>query len=126
MPGIGLPGDPIIEQEYQKTIPDHGMRIRPDLIVHIPFGRDPAAARTDGNFVAMEIKRQATPTEALEDFESLSLMATKLQYPLTIFLNVDSSKTYFEQCPKDIAAQTCCVAVRLVGREPVIIIEKMS
>jgi hypothetical protein len=34
-----LPGDPIIEEEYQKRLRAHGLRIRPDIIVHVPFDR---------------------------------------------------------------------------------------
>jgi hypothetical protein len=122
--GIGLPGDPIIEQEYQKTIPEHGITIRPDLIVHIPFGRKTVRSRADGNFVAMEIKRRATRVQAIEDFGSLGVMKAKLHYPLTIFLNLDSSETHATQCPKDIAAQTICIAVRLVEEDPVVVLDK--
>ena len=34
-----FPGDPVVEQEYQKRMREHDIRIRPDLIVHIPFER---------------------------------------------------------------------------------------
>ena len=53
----GFPGDPIVQQEYQKTIPSHGIRIRPDIIVHIPFERGASKDRRHGNFIAIELKR---------------------------------------------------------------------
>lgn len=122
--GAAYPGDPIVEQEYQKTIPNHGIKIRPDVILHIPFERKTTKRRTEGNFVAMEIKVRATPVEADEDFASLEAMKTKLGYPVTIFLNVNSSETHAARCPTTIAAQTLCFAVRLVGQEPTIIVDR--
>lgn len=47
--GAALPGDPIIEQEYQKTLPHHGITVRPDLIIHIPFERGATRRRNEGN-----------------------------------------------------------------------------
>jgi hypothetical protein len=32
-----IPNQAIIDEEYQKTIPNHGISHRPDLIIHIPF-----------------------------------------------------------------------------------------
>jgi hypothetical protein len=37
--GANFSGDPIVEQEYQKRVLPHGIRIRPDLLIHIPFER---------------------------------------------------------------------------------------
>jgi hypothetical protein len=106
-------GDPIIEQEYQKRAADHLITIRPDLIIHIPFERGETNSRNQGNFVAIEIKCRATQAKAMEDFESLRLMKETLGYPLTIFLNVDSARTFAELCPRSIAPQTRCFAVKL-------------
>lgn len=58
--GAGLPGDPVVEQEYQKTIPQHGLTIRPDIIIHIPFDRGVTGSRREGNFVAVELKRRGS------------------------------------------------------------------
>jgi len=58
--GIELPGAPIVEQEYQKTISNHGLYIRPDIIVHIPFDRGHAERRNQDNFVAIELKLRST------------------------------------------------------------------
>lgn len=120
----GFPGDPIVEQEYQKTLPSHGINIRPDLIIHIPFERGVAKRRNEGNFVAIEIKCRATGAEAERDFQSLELLKNNLGYPLTIFLNVDSTETHAERCPARLARQTVCFAVRLDEQTPVVSMER--
>ena len=119
-----FPGDPIIEQEYQKTIPNHGIAIRPDLIIHIPFERGDTKRREQGNFVAIELKLAATAAEADEDFESLTLIKEKLGYPLTIFLNLDAAETYAERCSQRIASQTVCFAVQLKDHVPVVVVKR--
>ena len=52
LPGVGLPGDAIVEQEYQKRLAAHGINVRPDLIIHIPtpVGQD----RRRDNFVRVK------------------------------------------------------------------------
>jgi hypothetical protein len=107
-----FPGDPIIEQEYQKRLPLHKIRIRPDIIIHVPFERGVSEGRGDGNFVAMELKRRATGKKAKEAFANLAQMKKALKYPLTIFINIDSEQTHAALCPKSIAGQTACFAVR--------------
>jgi hypothetical protein len=119
-----FPGDPIIEQEYQKTIPNHGITIRPDLIIHIPFERGSTKRREEGNFVAIELKLAATAAEADEDFASLALIKEELGYPLTIFLNLDAAETYAERCSKRIALQTVCFAVQLKDRVPIVVVKR--
>ena len=32
LPHAGLPGDAIVEQEYQKRLPAHGVKVRPDVM----------------------------------------------------------------------------------------------
>jgi hypothetical protein len=108
-----LQDDPIIEEEYQKRIRSHGIRIRPDIIVHVPFDRSGMEGRGQGNFVAIELKRRATPKAAEKAFANLELMKSKLNYPLTIFINVDSETTHHDLCPKSIVAQTVCLAIAL-------------
>jgi hypothetical protein len=115
-----FPGDPIIEQEYQKRLPLHKIRIRPDIIVHIPFDRGVAEERSEGNFVAIELKRRATAKRAKEAFASLVQMKNKLKYPLTIFINIDSEETHADLCPKSIAGQTACFSVNLEDGKPVV------
>jgi hypothetical protein len=63
------------------------------------------------------MKRRATPKEADSDFESLEAIQAHLDYPLTIFLNIDSAQTFAERCPKAIAGQTVCFATLLTDGE---------
>lgn len=106
-----LPTDPIIQQRYQKRLPSHGIRIRPDIIIHVPFERGLTKKRDEGNFVAMELKRRATGKRAKQAFANLSQLKKVLKYPVTIFINVDSEETHAALCPMNIANQTVCFAV---------------
>jgi hypothetical protein len=115
-----LNGNPIIEQEYQKTLPRHGITIRPDIIIHIPSRPNSDDDRSFGNFVAIEIKRGATDVEAKLDYDSLALLAHRLAYPLTIFINIDSDDDHRRSCPPEITEQTISVSVRLEDGVPVI------
>lgn len=118
--GADLPGDPVVEQEYQKTIPQHGLTIRPDIIIHIPFDRGVTGSRREGNFVAVELKHRGNRKQAEDAFENLRQIKEELNYPLTVFVNIDSANTHADLCPNSIAAQTVCVAVRLEDDTPVI------
>jgi hypothetical protein len=115
-----FPGDPIVEQEYQKTITAHGLKIRPDIIIHIPFNRGLTKHRKEGNFVAVELKRRASERTAHAAFKNLRQIKEALNYPLTLFVNIDSANPFAEFCPDCIAVQTLCVAVRLENGNPVI------
>ena len=119
---IGLPGDPIIEQEYQKRLSAHGINIRPDLIVHVPFDRGTAEDRRDGNFVAVEIKLRSA--DVREAFDSLRKIVEALDYALTVFINVDSEQTHADMCPASIAQRTVCYAVQLKDGLPVVRFER--
>lgn len=105
--------DPVIDQEYQKRLKLHGIRIRPDVVLHVPFERGLAEARDEGNFAAIELKRRATTAGAKKAFGNLAVMKEKLKYPLTIFINVDSDQPHTGSCPETIMEQTVCFAVRL-------------
>jgi hypothetical protein len=107
-----FPRNPIIEQEYQKRLPLHKIRIRPDIIIHVPYERDCLEERDEGNFVAMELKRRATGKRVKDAFANLAQMKKELKYPLTIFINIDSDQTHSRLCPKSTAGQTPCFAVR--------------
>jgi hypothetical protein len=119
-----LPEDPIIQQEYQKRLRHHGIKIRPDIIVHIPFERGLVGERDEGNFVAVELKRRATVKRAKSAFANLALMKKALRYPLTVFINVDSEETHAAVCPRTIAEQTVCFAVRLERGKSVVKAER--
>jgi len=107
-----LPDDPIFQQEYQKRLRDHGIRIRPDIILHIPFERGLVKRRDQGNFAAIELKRRATSMGAEDAFANLAQIKEALSYPVTIFINIDSEETHAALCQKSIANQTTCFAVR--------------
>ena len=109
-----VPNQTIIEQEYQKTLPNHGIDIRPDIIFHIPHEAGVHQDRRDGNFVVIECKLKATQRKAIEDFNNLDLMFEKLNYPLGIFLNIDSDKTFYEKYTGRYKNRLCCFAVQLV------------
>jgi hypothetical protein len=121
-----LPEDPVIQQEYQKHLRHHGIKIRPDIIVHIPFERGGMDARDEGNFVAIELKRRATTKRARHAFASLAKMKRALKYPLTVFINVVSEETLAALCPKSIAGQTVCFATRLEEGKPILKAERRA
>ena len=110
----------IIEQEYQKRMIDHGFRIRPDIIIHVPFEYSTYTSRMEGNFVVIELKHQGTEEEALADYESLSSMCEILGYPLGIFINIDSDKTYFANYHGQLKERLRSFSVRLKGGQVVI------
>lgn len=105
----------IVEQEYQKRMPDHGIRIRPDIIIHIPFDEDIHNLRTEGNFVVFELKLNASEVEALPDYENLSNMCEALGYPLGVFINIGSSSTHLSQYQGPHKGKLHAFAVRLHG-----------
>lgn len=113
-----FPGDPIIEQEHQKKMWAHKIKIRPDLIIHIPFGRGTTKHRRAGNFVAIEIKRRSA--DVPQAFESLRKISEALDYWLTVFININSQETHADFCPASIAKRTVCFAVLLVDGVPVV------
>jgi hypothetical protein len=119
----GFPNNPIVQQEYQKTLPQHGIRIRPDIIIHIPFERGGLDDRRQGNFVAIELKRAAGKRAAIQAFGNLQVMKEALAYPLTIFINIDSNASHLNLCPESLSAQTICFAVGLLNGAPDLQIE---
>lgn len=92
LPGAGLPGEAIVEQEYQKRFHEHGIVLRPDIIVHVPalIGAD----RRHCNFVVFELKLAAQPQDAAQAFESLDAVMGALDYPLGIFVNIASEDSH--------------------------------
>lgn len=91
----------LAEEEYQKTIPDHGISHRPDIIIHIPFEEGITKTRREGNFVVFELKLRANQNDALDDFIKLNDYITILNYPLGIFVNVGSEKSFIELVPSN-------------------------
>lgn len=89
--------DAIIEQEYQKRIREHGIRIRPDVIIHVPFDSNEHNTRGEGNFVVFELKLGSALNEskALDDYQSLAIMCEVLSYPYAVFIVIDGETAFF-------------------------------
>jgi hypothetical protein len=105
--------DLIVEQEYQKRLQTHGLRIRPDIIIHEPFDETKHKSRQQGNFAVVELKRRAGPTAAKRDFDNLAEMLGVLSYQLAIFVNVDSSRTHIDLAPPELRGRLIAFAVKL-------------
>jgi hypothetical protein len=103
----------IVEQEYQKLLRLHGLRLRPDIIIHEPFDPTRHRSRLDGNVVVFELKRRAGPVDARAAFTSLATMLRVLSYPLAVFVNVDSSKTHITEAPAELRQRLVAFAVKL-------------
>lgn len=115
-----LNGDPIVEEEYQKRFKHHGIRKRPDIIVHIPYERGFYKNRTKGNFIVIQLKLEATSNKAVDDFKKLDLIFEKLHYPLGIFLNISSNRTYRDLYKGLYLSRLHCFAVKLIDNTAVI------
>ena len=115
-------GNAIFEQEYQKTLKNHGINIRPDIILHVPYEKGIYHNRRSGNLVVIQVKLKASVGKAREDFDKLDLMfdKDKLDYPLGIFLNINSDNTFSNYYTGDYPERLYCFAVRLVDDEVVI------
>lgn len=114
---LQLTAPEIVEQEYQKRQTDHGLTVRPDIIIHEPF--DPAHHRypTEGNRAVVELKLNATAAEAAEDYASLASMIQVLHYPLGVFVNIASSATYADRVPEEVRGRVVAFAVTLQDGE---------
>jgi len=115
IPKYVLPDGAIIEQEYQKRLAEHGLTIRPDIIIHEPFDPNRHADQREGNLAVLELKLRASKDEAAEDYKSLSKMIEVLRYPLGLFINIASDATYVELIPR--GAKTHIVAFAVSLRE---------
>jgi hypothetical protein len=116
---IVLPEGALLREEYQKRFAEHGLRIRPDIILHEPFDSNRHRGRDEGNYAVMELKRRATPRTAADAFTNLVAMIDALNYPLGVFINIDSPKTWAELVSESHIARIACLAVYLdENREP--------
>jgi hypothetical protein len=95
LPNAGLLGDAIVEQEYQKRLKVHGIRRRPDIIIHVPT--PPGGSRRQSNFVAFALKLAAGTAKARRDLEALDAILRALDYPFGVFVNIASQKTHADQ-----------------------------
>jgi hypothetical protein len=112
LPALGLPGDTIVEQEYQKTLPVHKINITPDIIIHVPAAE--GGNRNIGNSAVFELNFQAGPTEARGDFLNLDTVVGALDYPLGVFVNIDSARTEAAHYQGDYLGRIHFFAVRLI------------
>lgn len=113
-----LPGrvldDYFVEHEYQKTLKDHGITIRPDLVVHIPYEGSGFASRAEGNCAVIEIKLKASKARALDDFAHIAEMCEKLDYSLGVFINIGSHQTFLDEYQGPHKQRIRAFAIRLV------------
>lgn len=114
LPALGVQREAIVEQEYQKTLFVHNINIRPDIIIHVPTA--PGGNRRIGNSIVFELKRKAGPKKAQEDFGSLDTIIGALNYPLGVFVNIDSDRTQAAQYQGPYRDRIHFFAVRLVNR----------
>ncbi|MBB2803063.1 hypothetical protein [Xanthomonas arboricola] len=103
----------MLREEYQKRLAEHGLRIRPDIILHEPFDPSLHRYRDDGNHAVMELKRRATPGSAAGALTNLVAMINALNYPLGVFINIDSPKTWAESVLEDHRARIVYLAAHL-------------
>ena len=103
----------IIEQEYQKRLTQHGLRTRPDIIIHEPFDHSHHIDRTEGNIAVIELKLNASQVEAKEDYKSLISMINVLRYQLGIFVNIASGETHCQLVPQEASGRIVSYAVSL-------------
>ena len=107
------PGNPLVEQEYQKTIERHGLTLRPDIIVHLPFDRGGIPNRQEGNYAVIQLKLRGRLKKALNDYCKLALMCSVLHYSVGVFINIDSDATFFSDYEGEARVKLYAFAVRL-------------
>jgi hypothetical protein len=93
---------PQVREEYQKNAEHHGIRLRPDIIIHIPFERGVSPTRKHDNFMVILLKRSAGKAKADENFKSLETICSVLDYPVGVSVNVSSSKLWLPQLAPEI------------------------
>lgn len=97
---LGIPtAEFLVEQEYQKRFGDHGINIRPDLVIHVPY--DPArhGNRRQDNFVVFELTLRADVREAQDAYANVATMLGALNYDIGVFINIDSRERHVAEIP---------------------------
>lgn len=84
----------IIEEEYQKKLKLHGIKQRPDLIIHVPIESSHSSNRKENNYVVFAFKLSGNKTKVMKDFEKLNELIEKLDYSLGIFININSLNSF--------------------------------
>lgn len=92
----GILSDPrrLLELEYQKSEPRHGMRQRPDIVFHIPVEVSGAVDRRINNFAVWAFKLRSQEIQAQEDFRKLDEMFEYLNYPIGFFINISDYRSF--------------------------------
>lgn len=81
------PAGSILEIEHQKS-GRHGIRQRPDIILHVPAVH--GVSVKDNNHAVWALKWRASVKKAKADFVLLDEMFEELNYPLGFFVNIGS------------------------------------
>lgn len=115
IPNVGLPHGAIVEQEYQKRFHEHGLKVRPDIIIHVPTPI--GSNRRHGNFAVFELKLAARDEDAQKDFASLDSVLAVLDYPLAFFVNIAAEVTHANQYKGPFPDRIHWFATRLVNRQ---------
>jgi len=115
---------PLVEEEYQKRADQHGIRLRPDIVAHIPFDRGLSPSRKDDNYMVILLKLRANQIKANEDFHDLETICSVLDYPLGVFVNIASETLWLPHYKRkrDAVFALFEVAVRLVDGKPALLI----
>jgi len=117
--------DAIIEQEYQKSLKNHGLTIRPDIVIHEPFDPSRHIDRREGNIAVIALKLNASRAEAAEDFRNLAAMIGVLHYPLGVFVNIASNATHCQLVPPGAKGHILSFAVSLDKRHVHVLEERI-
>jgi len=121
-----MPEGSVIEQEYQKRLQDHGLTIRPDIIIHEPFDPKRHKDRTEGNVAVIELKLNANGGEAVADFVNLIRMMDILHYPVGLFINIASPDTHAALVPSDGRGRIACFSTMLCDGRPRVLRERTA
>lgn len=114
-----ITADLILEMEYQKQVQNHHMTQRPDIILHIP-SEVSGASSTENNFCVWALKRGTNSTGAREDFEKLNMMMEVLNYPVGIFINIDSGRHFLESY--DLSYKNRIAAISVLLQDDVLLV----
>lgn len=105
-------GNCILEQGYHRSAMG-GEYQRPDIVLHVP-AEDSGAPAGANNFGVWALKRAANTTSAQDDFNKLDGMFHTLNYPLGVFINLDSDQHHFSAYTGPFTERLFCAAVQLV------------
>lgn len=101
----------ILEMEYQKS-QRHGIRQRPDIILHVPAEISGVSVK-ENNFAVWALKHKSSTEDAIDDFRKLNDMFAVLEYPLGFFVNIDSATHHFGNYEGEFVDRLVTFAIRL-------------